>query len=683
MGRTRWFTYLRLKIIVFLLFALVPALPAGAFDSGELRQMFTKLDTVNGGNWNKDANNDKATLAWGESYVMDAYVTMYEATGDTYYLDKLVTHGKGVLAQRDSVRGVTDYRGLSLPSWRSNRYTLNGENAIFAVHTGMIVYPMAKFAAIVAATPSLQPKYGNDMKLFLQAAKDAVAVHSGDWVDKGDTGYYKFPVGMPYKQAGMGLPYNQYLSMARAEQYIYRASGDTQYINRVTKMYRHFKNNLVADSSINGYSWRYSAFYSSSYEDIGHANIDVDAAFQGYSDGVVFTADDMIRFANTGAKKVIKSDGSIANDILGSGTTQLPWQIGMWSAFGQFAPAITDTAYKKLSAMSYGGPTGLLAVAMLNKANSQPGYRTGGGTQTPPPVTPPPVVSPPPAGELVVNGDFSQGLTGWSGPDVVVKTDSDGNKYGSAKYGWNFYQYVPVTPGAQYALNARSRKGDATTEARIAYFFYDASGKQLSTGNVLYKHKGAGWEQVPAQTVTAPANAAKILIKLLVNGGSGIHDLDDISLKPVDNPQPPPVVSPPPAAELVVNGDFIQGSAGWSGPDVVVKTDSDGNKYGSAKYGWNFYQYVPVTPGAQYALNARTRKSDATTEARIAYFFYDASGKQLANGDDLYKHKGAGWEQIPSKTLTAPANAAKILIKLLVNGGSGTHHLDDISLKKI
>jgi hypothetical protein len=82
-------------------------------------------------------------------------------------------------------------------------------------------------------------------------------------------------------------------------------------------------------------------------------------------------------------------------------------------------------------------------------------------------------------------------------------------------------------------------------------------------------------------------------------------------------------------------------------------------------------------------LNARTRKGDATTEARIAYFFYDASGKQLANGDDLYKHKGAGWEQIPSKTLTAPTNATKILIKLLVNGGSGTHHLDDISLKKI
>ena len=668
-------------ILIFLLvIGSFPAMPAGAYDSGELRRMFDRLDTVNSGNWFKDTNNDNAQQAWGESYVLDAYVTMYEATGDTYYLDKFVTHGKAVLAQRDKSRGVKDYRGLSLPAWRNGSYTLNGQYAIFAVHTGMIVYPMAKFAAIVKGNPSLN-KYRADMELFLQAAKDAVDVHKDEWVDNGSTGYYKFLSTMPYKQAGLGLPFNQYLAMARAELMIYQATGETQYLNRVRKMLQHFKNNLTVDQGINGYTWRYSAFYSSSYEDIGHAKTDVDAAFLGYSAGIVFNEDDMIRFANNCAKRLIKSDGSIADNVLGGSSTPYTWFIGFWSAYGQFNPVITNTIYKKLSTMSSGGATGLLAAAMLNKANSDPSYR-GGVVQPPPPVDDPPPVDNPPAGELVKNGSFSQGQAEWVGNDVVVKTETNGNKYGSAKYGWSFYQYVTVQPGAKYVLTARSRKGNAASDARIAYFFYDAAGKQLSSGDIVYKHKGTGWEQIPSRTVPAPAGAAKIQIKLLVNGGSGTHDFDDVSMMPVNN-SPPPVDEPSPAGELVKNGSFSQGQAEWVGNDVVVKTETNGNKYGSAKYGWSFYQYVTVQPGAKYVLTARSRKGNAASDARIAYFFYDAAGKQLSSGDIVYKHKGTGWEQIPSRTVTAPAGAAKIQIKLLVNGGSGTHDFDDVSMKKM
>lgn len=516
--------YLSLILIFCLLCVFTPAIPAGAVNSNELLQMFTRLDTVNNGNWFKDANNDNAQLAWGESYVMDAYLTMYEATGDTNYLDKFITHGKGVLDQRDISRGVVDYRGLSMPAWRNSSYTLNGEYAIFAAHTGMITYPMAKFAAIVTRTPTLQ-KYWSDRELFLQAAKDAVAVHQDEWVDEGVTGYYKFRDDMPYKQAGAKLPFNQYLAMARTELMIYNSTGETQYLEQAQKMLQHFKNNLAVDPGTNSYNWRYSPD-SSSYEDTGHAIIDIDAAYQGYAAGVVFNVTDMDRLANTGAKKVIKPDGSIANDIMGGGTTQYPWFIDLWSAYGQFAPVITDTAYKKLSATTSGGATGLLAAAMLNKANTQPGYRVGE-------IQPPPPVDNPPAGELVKNGDFSQGKAEWTGPDVVIKTEFNKNKYGSAKYGWYFYQYVPVEPGAKYNISARSRKGNAVTEARIACFFYDAAGKQLSSGNILYKHKGAGWEQIPAQTVAAPAGAARIQIKLLVNGGTGTHDFDDVSMKKV------------------------------------------------------------------------------------------------------------------------------------------------------
>lgn len=70
--------------------------------------------------------NEAGALGWGQSYVMAAFVRMYEAYQDTHYLDRLVANADQVLAGRDSVRGVTDYRGLSLPAWRNSSYTAGG-----------------------------------------------------------------------------------------------------------------------------------------------------------------------------------------------------------------------------------------------------------------------------------------------------------------------------------------------------------------------------------------------------------------------------------------------------------------------------------------------------------------------------------------------------------------------------
>lgn len=44
---------------------------------------------------------------------------MREAYRDEYYLEKFIDHADHVLASRDSVRGVADWRGLSLPGWRA------------------------------------------------------------------------------------------------------------------------------------------------------------------------------------------------------------------------------------------------------------------------------------------------------------------------------------------------------------------------------------------------------------------------------------------------------------------------------------------------------------------------------------------------------------------------------------
>lgn len=63
-------------------------------------------------------NETRGALAWGQSYVLRSYLSMYQAFGDTRYLDLLCRNTDAILQTRDSERGVTDWRGKSLPAWR-------------------------------------------------------------------------------------------------------------------------------------------------------------------------------------------------------------------------------------------------------------------------------------------------------------------------------------------------------------------------------------------------------------------------------------------------------------------------------------------------------------------------------------------------------------------------------------
>jgi hypothetical protein len=73
---------------------------------------------VSDGAWYQGRDNEDATLAWGESSVLMALVSMFEATRDPISLDRLSEHLDAVHVTRDDQRGVTDFRGLSGACWR-------------------------------------------------------------------------------------------------------------------------------------------------------------------------------------------------------------------------------------------------------------------------------------------------------------------------------------------------------------------------------------------------------------------------------------------------------------------------------------------------------------------------------------------------------------------------------------
>jgi len=71
------------------------------------------LDNVNGG------------IVWGTSCQLDSSISMFEATGDRFYLDRFIDLANRVLEARADKQGQLDYRGRLTYGWLSGgRYTL-------------------------------------------------------------------------------------------------------------------------------------------------------------------------------------------------------------------------------------------------------------------------------------------------------------------------------------------------------------------------------------------------------------------------------------------------------------------------------------------------------------------------------------------------------------------------------
>ncbi len=143
--------------------------------------------------WYLGYDNESAGLAWGESYVLMALVTMFEATDDPIYLDRLDEHLAEVHAARDDQRGVSDYRGVSGACWRDWYY--QDEPYCYVGHSGMIAYGFAAYGAAVRESRLYDhhapdgETYGAKADRYIGYAEEVVATHDDQW---NDAGYYVF-----------------------------------------------------------------------------------------------------------------------------------------------------------------------------------------------------------------------------------------------------------------------------------------------------------------------------------------------------------------------------------------------------------------------------------------------------------------------------------------------------------
>lgn len=287
------------------------------------------------------ATDQGGEIAWGESYQLAALVEMLDATRDPKYAALAVKLSDWIAKSRDDRQNLRDeFRDKVVTAWSSTNYS-KGKRYAWAVHTGMIASPMARFAAVVRNDPALKERWGADADRLLKTAEEAVVVHDGEFREGPgvDEGY----VYCPYLKKH--LPLNMQNALARAWLAIDDATKTPKHRERITRLAQFLKHRLrpMDDGS---YVWTYWPPLDGpgdSFEDISHATINVDFMVLCFERGIVFTRDDLTRLENTLFNRVLLADDHVSDTVGGGGKfDKYSSAVLKWGRLGRHLPAVRD-----------------------------------------------------------------------------------------------------------------------------------------------------------------------------------------------------------------------------------------------------------------------------------------------------------------------------------------------------
>lgn len=175
----------------------------------------------------------------------------------------------------------------------------------YAVHEGMILYPVAQLIELALKDPRLQGRYEEKARSYLQLIEERVLEkQERHWQEVGPgMGAYRFTESPSERFPNRVMPHNQYLALARVWLVLKDVSDNPLYLERATQMAAHFRHFLEKTGS--AWTWNYWDWTEagepdhSRPEDTSHGQIDVTFAVEAFRRGVVFTKEDMLRFTRT------------------------------------------------------------------------------------------------------------------------------------------------------------------------------------------------------------------------------------------------------------------------------------------------------------------------------------------------------------------------------------------------
>ncbi len=298
----------------------------------------------------KTANS--ANLAWGESYVLRAFVSAYRLTGDTYWLRRVCTHADSLIAHaRDFPEGeyydpvyADGYLG-----WGCKNYSDQYDE--YMVHDGHVTTPVAAFVAEVYKDSTLWDEFGERAQAYFSFIADNIAA--------------KWLAIAPRTSSGSGetlrlwrgwqiLPHNQYAAFGSLLLFLDDAVNTPRFgathPERVTDEYgrlardmgEYFRKRLQRNAATDSYGWAYVGYGTG--EDASHANLELELVWWLHERGLVFSDQDMARFART--LTTMMWNGNLDTPLINYGTdgANSSWTgaegVWGWSLYSKFDPLL-------------------------------------------------------------------------------------------------------------------------------------------------------------------------------------------------------------------------------------------------------------------------------------------------------------------------------------------------------
>jgi hypothetical protein len=286
----------------------------GVFTLIKLRTAFDTLDqNVNKGNGYKDNLNSDGfptggLLAWSQSYLMQGYAELYRATGDEYYLEKLLDHSESVMKNRDDYKGQTNHSGYLVPAWGTNFFTKVGDWKHFITHTAMIVYPMIELVDLVRKEKV--ERFYLRAEILLSKICEAVNYHDNQWVlQESGHGLYTYDEGY-YGRHNYIIPLSMQATMGRTLLMLWQVTQEDKYRDKAIDIAFAIKNSMEIDKRDNGYIWGVHVGPLSNdnrVADISHSAITIHFVVLAHEAGIIFDKNDIICIVTT-VKRCIKND---------------------------------------------------------------------------------------------------------------------------------------------------------------------------------------------------------------------------------------------------------------------------------------------------------------------------------------------------------------------------------------
>jgi hypothetical protein len=290
-------------------------------------------------------------LAWGESYVAMAQRAMFDATGDTQYVDLLLDSAETMYANRaDRLNPalIDEIRNTAMPAFVSFNLNLgaNARRHAWLVHAAFPSHPVTYTISSINNDPQLRAQYG--------ARADALTADIIETMDSfdaefslisGGRGVYYEPYLDFYAPVTNGqTPYNMQDAAGSTYVALWKATGEQRFYDRAVALAKTLKAEFtpIADR----YQWRYAPYNPSNFaSDISHAGLDVNFVVDAYEAGIVFDDTDIQRLANTMRHMQVGPGFTAAVNGAGTGSmtsTRVAW---LWLRLTRYDSTLRDEMY--------------------------------------------------------------------------------------------------------------------------------------------------------------------------------------------------------------------------------------------------------------------------------------------------------------------------------------------------